>query len=1192
MQYTRGPESDLGRTTSRSRSTSMSSDSLPRINLTPPPAKPSPSFIASSSAAHIITADQEFNTADFVADDEGDASDASAIVTSEALAALNGFLDHLLFNILAAAKSTQLSCIRPAVAEVLKPRLAKEVVSAADEELSEYMGGPEDEQFQFRGAHSPTFEFDLIRSWKLTRLRCMVYTRLGDMEEDDEEEYIAQNGLGEDDGASPRFSSHVGNITPAAAIFLTSIIEHLGEQALVIAGETARSRLSPKVSDDHEQTAEFGTERGTINRLVVEDLDMEKLALNPTLGRLWRTWRRHTRSPILTRAASRESIRRRSTVGPLINGRKGSAVTMDDLPPTPIIDISEEVIDPASVALPEGEHDVEEIEVPGFTPDDGGEVVQAMQAVVAHKVRPHSLMVLTLPSPRSPTSPRTPQSATFSRHVRSRSLPGATAPEATEVDQTADRPSPTASEEQRRLETMYEGDEDGEELRTDGVEQEKAATSSQSAASVDAETSRSGSIQDSSTSLSDRIQTESDAEVIEGQGLCEKPKLAPAPRPKRGASKEAAREDDKSITAPQGDNERGLQTVVGDAPRTQGVNSTPAQPAVSQGTSNVIDINETTTESLASQTQPPTDEVAIERFSRPVSASGESGHSDLPRRPRPTPLPGVSLHRYGHSSPGVPSISSGTERAAVQRVIRPSTSAASSIYSKSRRSSSFSSQREKRPLTAGSTTSQVSSKLKGLIGLQGECASHRLRSSSETNRAFSVAGDPYDDTSGLDELIRSEETLHYTLTPKNMREIEEPDSPRWRGIRSSTAELSESHKGPAPTNEGTPRHSTSNTSNRSPVSKSKTSDLAKHTPIEIPPTADSLQTSNLDQTADAKPNIEATGDYAKSLRSSGPSSPVSTKTMTRTPTSQSSQPRASTGTNHSGPKLQARPAVSPREDITSDLIDFIREGPPNAGARRIPRTVAPFRDTMDSDELNSLDTSADNRAHSVTSKDGSVLTSVGSRTGLLESTSQPAAQPSTTKPTPTGASDGPFPARKQRRVPDPYAIDSDDDDDFEELLSGPPKPKREEESLMDFLRNVPPPESEPTPQPLAVNTVPSKGSFGMKARLLRNTPADKVSATQSSKPPPRQQDSYAGASSNYSVKVSAERSRRPTYASGLPSATDRQTETSALAEFLRTTGPPEPFIPPRATSSLNSRGKESGGNSFSRLFTRRKKVEV
>ncbi|KAE8383503.1 hypothetical protein BDV26DRAFT_251071 [Aspergillus bertholletiae] len=1189
MPHTKGPESDMGRTASRSRSNSMSSDSLPRIHMTTPLAKPPPSFIASSSAAQIVTTDQEFNTVDFVAEEGGD-SDAKAIVTPEALSALNGFLDHLLFNILAAAKSTQLACIRPAVADVLKPRLASQVVSAADEELSEYMGGPEDEQFQFRRGVSQNNDFDLIRSWKLTRLRCMVYTRLGDMEEDDEEEYIAQNGLDDDGSLSPRFSMNAGNITPAAAIFLTSIIEHIGEQALVIAGETARSRLA-KPSDGLEE-AESSAERGTINQLVVEDLDIEKLALNPTLGRLWRTWRRQTRSPMMSRTVSRESIRRRSTISHS-SCRKSSLVAGDELPQRPTIELPKE-IDPAFVALPMGDHDIEEIE--GFTSDgEGVEVVQTMQAVVAHKVRPHSLMVLTLQSPKSPTSPITPLSAKFTRHVRAKSLPDTNPQESAEADQTADRLSPTASDEQKPLETMYEHDEDGEPPKAKvtsrvseadappkgSLEQDRMATSSQSAVSVEVESSQaSSSTSGSSTSLSDRPQTDSDTEVIEGQGMCEKPKLAPIKRPKRVCSKDANRENDRSTTATRAIGERAMPIVVDDPSQTQGGDSVPTQSAISHDVTKDSDTNIASTESSSvSQTRISTD--LEEKISRPVSTSGESVYSDRSRtRPKPSPLSGLSHHRYGRSSSGVSSISSVTERAAVQRVVRPSTSAASSVYSRPRRSDSFSSQREKRPLTAGSTTSQVSSRLKGLIGFPGDSVSLRLRNSSETNR---FAGEPYDDTTGLDELIRSEETLHYTLTPKNMREIEEPDSPRWK-VRSSTTDLAEFLKNYAPPGEEVTRPSTSHTSSRGTIN------TPKYKAIEIPPTAIWQQTSNLEHDSDSKRNTGSTSDYSHSIRSTGPSSPLSQQTQS---------PRSPSSTVRSGPKLEARSAISSKadQDRTTELIDFIREGPPTAGARRIPRAVAPFRDTMDSDELNSLETGhSENNAPSVSSmQDGSILTSVGSRTGLLETGNRTTVQSTPAQYIPTAPSDDPRPVRKQRRVPDPYAIDSDDEEDLDELLNGP-KPKREEESLIDFLRNVPPPESEPTRQPMVVNTVPPKSSsssFGMKARLLRNASGDKVPTTKPSKASlSQQQDSYGTAPSNYAVKVGAERNRSAMHVSGgLPSVTDRQTETSALAEFLRTTGPPEPPAP-RASPSMASKGRESGVNSLSRLFGRRKKLEV
>lgn len=781
MQHNKGLEShELGRTLSRSRSTSMSSDSqLSRSHfLAPPTVIPAPSYIASSAAAQIITADQEFNAADFVADDEGHDSSASALVTPEALSSLNAFLDNILFNILAAAKSTQLVKIRPAVAEVLKPRLAKEMVSAADDELSEYLGGSEDEQLEFRSGQTSIGEFDLVRSWKLTRLRCMVYTRLGDMEEDDEEEYINQEIIGEDGGGLRRLASHVGHITPAASIFLTSIIEHMGEQALIIAGEIARSRLSANLEDE-DDLAGTGANRASMDRLVVEDHDMERLALNPTLGRLWRTWRKRVRGNNLSRAVSRESLRNRQSLvfGP--GSRKSSAITIDEISPRtassrsvnePLPETEDEV-DPASVPLPMSEHDIQEIETPCFLPElDTGDI-QTMQAVVAHKVRPHSLMVLTLPSPRSPSSngnsPITPRLVIIKspRHVRSRSLPNA-APadeQPSEVEQPAERTSPTPSEERRRLETMYEHDEDDERhgeaaTKPEAVEQNEpvvpsagqgaAATPSTSVASVEVATSDASSAPVSSPSLSDRDYPETDK--VEKHERVEKAQLAP-----------------------------GVETAPGPlAPRTQGVvNSTPAQPtaAADQDASKAADCDQSTPEDSTPPTVPSSaEDTAVEKASRPVSTSGESAISDSSRSlpgKRGSSVPGVQ-HQYGRSSPGIASVSSGVERAAVQRLpARPSTSVASSVYSKSRRSGSFSSSREKRPVTAGSTTSQVSSKLKGLIGRPADTGSLRLRTSSEVSRV-STRESAYDDTSGLDELIRSEETIHFTLTPRSMREME------------------------------------------------------------------------------------------------------------------------------------------------------------------------------------------------------------------------------------------------------------------------------------------------------------------------------------------------------------------------------------------------------------------------------------
>lgn len=1257
----------------------------------PPSVRPPPAFISPSAASEIITSDQEFNAADFAPEDEETGAGANALVTPAALSLLNGFLDNLLFNILAASKSTQLACIRPALADVLKPRLASEVVATADEELSEYMGGAEDEQTDFRGGNEPGGDFDLVRSWKLTRLRCMVYTRLGDMEEEDEDEFIAQDGLGEADGAPRRFASHVDNITPAAAIFLTSIIEHIGERALVIAGETARSRLSAKLNDGQDDETDEDEDRKRIDRLVVEDLDMEKLALNATLGRLWRTWRKRRRNTTLSRTLSRESFRRRGYAQNLANSRKSSIVTIEE-PMTPQEPLPEELpapFDPATVPLPIGDYDVQEIEVPGFSAELEGEV-QTMEAVVAHKVRPRSLMVFSSPSlaPKSPGSNASPVSAgaidnaKMLRHARSRSLPNAAASPPRQTKQaepaaTADQPSPRTSEEKKHLETMYEDDESAEFVDAAEIAPGTAITTSheealEQSAAESAEKDRMSMVQEEeeqsvtanvadagppvsetvaslrswedeeevATDHSARVSVASlgdrpakDPEVIEGQGLCEKPKLTSTiHRPRRKPSRDPALPYAQPII--EKTSEADMQPVVEKAaPATQGAISTPAPSGATieainspRGDNDVEHVDQhisvmTSTSAITAVSEELTPENPCEST---VEESLNPAHSTepviqqfatqkptyIPESPRPASATGSERsQRSRHKpSPLVVTPSNRTspileQRAAVQRMPRPNTSVSSVVQTKIRRSDSVSSSRDKRPLTAGSTTSQVSSKLKGLMSRpQGESPSLRLRSSSETSRASGSAGSVENDATDLDKLINSDETIHFTLTPRSVREMNFPDIPRQipRSDTMDTTDLADFIKNTGPPGEESrPRTSVSSrhTSDANLLGPTRSIESPKHIPIAsrmvLPPKSPAREAARAMSVSSS-----SIRDVPETKKSFGPTSaPVQQiNSPVRPPSSFSTRTNNTTRSNPNRPRLQARPAET-RGSQTAELIDFIREGPPQPGAHRIPRTVAPFRNTIDSDDIH-FDSPQNERDHSSTyasTRGGSTpnksLTSLGSRTGLLESSnranSQAKAAPASV---PMQEDDRPMPVRKQRRIPgrapDPYAIDDDDDDDFlEELINAKP-PQREEESLIDFLRSAPPPDFEPSqPKPLNVTIPPSRSNtIGMKSRIMRSsTSVDKVPSSKLSISSLRSQStlsSQQNQSSNYSYKVGM--ARNP---GNIPSTTNRQTETSALADFLRNTGPPEP----PAGRNLGPKEKEGG---LSRFFVRRKKLEV
>ncbi|KAJ5082770.1 hypothetical protein N7532_011813 [Penicillium argentinense] len=1285
MQPYKGSDFLEAGTLSRSRSTSLSSDSHARVNLmSPPSARPSPAFISPSAASEIITSDQEFNAADFVPEDEETGAGADALVTPAALSLLNGFLDNLLFNVLAASKSTQLSCIRPAVSEVLKPRLASEVVATADEELSEYMGGAEDEQNEFRGGQEPRGDFDLVRSWKLTRLRCMVYTRLGDLEEEDEDEFIAQERLGESDGAPRRFSSHVDNVTPAAAIFLTSIIEHIGERALVIAGETARSRLSAKLNDGASESIDPEEERKRIDRLVVEDLDMEKLALNATLGRLWRTWRKRRRNSTISRTVSRESFRRRG-YSTLAVSRKSSVATIEE-PVTLKEAPPEEVpapVDPAEIPLPMGDYDVQEIEVPGFSHELEGEV-QTMQAVVAHKVRPRSLMVFTSPAiaPKSPGARDSPVSASaiddpkaLSRHARSRSLPNAAAGPPREVKTSEEpavenAPSPSSSEKSKQLETMYEDDESAEfvdaaesapgiaittpieeaqdplaaaensdDSRMSVVQEEEedqAPPVNETIASLRSSADDDEGVTDQSnrsarvsvSSLDD--QPTNDPEVIEGRGMCEKPKpTAAIQRPRRKPSRDATAQINATAIDAE-TSEAGVQPLAEKPPTTQGVKTTAAPSATTieavNSSNDDVAVDDDQHKSVMAATNPSVpaqeeDGAAVEKSpspqafpalesetSRPTSASGDSERSQKTRtRHRPSPLVVTASNRNSPTA-------TERERAAVQRMPpRPSTSVPSAIQpTKSRRSESFSSSRDKRPVTAGSTTSQVSSKITRLMGRQGDSPSLRLRSSSETSRASGSADSDGNDTTDLDRLINSDETIHYTLTPKSVREMTFPEPPRPipRSDTADTSDLADFLKNTAPPGEeARPQTSVSTKANANAettsIGRTKSAESPKYIPISsrMPP-----QPKSTGNARDARPARDSTREIAEFIKSTGPATPTSSPTPTNGTRPSRPQSTFSTSTNNTnstyntnntnrsnktnnshssrrGPRLQARTAEATKRSPTSELIDFIREGPPQQGSHRIPRTVAPFRNTIDSEDLkyDSFQSERDTATQGSTtsSAPNKSLTSLGSRTGLLDSANRANVQARAASPAKPATQDDPMPARKQRRVPDPYAIDDDDDDDMLAELINEKPPPRQEESLMDFLRNAPPPpESEETPQPFSLSSpsVPSSSNGstgGLKSRFLRA--GDKGPSSKISMGSLRSQSSLGNNQANYSQKIGLERNP-----GSMPSTSHKQSETSALADFLRNTGPPEP---PAGRNAKKD-------NTFSRLFVRRKKVEV
>lgn len=296
----------------------------------------------------------------------------------------------------------------------------------------------------------------------------------------------------------------------------------------------------------------------------------------------------------------------------------------------------------------------------------------------------------------------------------------------------------------------------------------------------------------------------------------------------------------------------------------------------------------------------------------------------------------------------------------------------------------------------------------------------------------------------------------------------------------------------------------------------------------------------------------------------------------------------------------------------SDLIDFIRSGPDQPDKHRISRSVAPFRNTMDSEQFRDMDDRLGNdkpldlslNTHNSQSVRSSQRTSANSRSALLNgsgtatnaATSHPAYSGRAQKlssPAPSSqVSRTPSvlesePTRKRYRNKDPYAIDfSDEDDDLVTAL--PKNGPRKEESLVDFLNSMEPPKDSSRPQPLinpdsaqAKKLIQNAKANGMNS-ASRTLHGDGRTRSTQSNPGPRP-GSISSARSNASrppppssqytsPSITAGNAPRPKMVARTTDSRSQQSSTNDLASFLRDSGPPED--PESAPAPSVGRGKQ------------------
>ncbi|KAH6610817.1 hypothetical protein Trco_000837 [Trichoderma cornu-damae] len=1240
----------------RSRTHSISSDrhSVASHSFFAPPLSVSPeaAFIASTAASQIVTNNHGGHESTWYDQNGVEPSGEAALISPAALQLVNGFLDQLLLNFLQVARSTSLSALRPAVSDVLKPKLARETISNADEELREYLGGSEEEEHS--GPQGPDArDWDVELAWKRARLRCMVYSSLGDLEEEDEDRYMTQENLevGDHEPASDI-------ISPAVAIFLTSVLEYMGELTLTVAGQAASQRVRSRIEKELKDGAR--SPAAVAERTVVEDVDVERVALDRTLGRLWRGWKKRMRAPagesIARRSLSMSRARTESHAGSL--HAKKSRASAGDTDPGEARDGPEDVvvehIHPMNIPLPMGDNDIAEIEVPGLARHSDDEKEEEEEEdrdeLDARRVKSFAGTSSLLSDSRANVDSGR-YATLLSLHRRSASLPTprrsvfyATArPSSRMVDAEDDVPELRELARLRgaKAKATPEGKDspqkksrDCDESASDEFDEivyEKAEILTSSRVSVSSTSSRSVSDSGRAIHLS-RSSSVHSARIIDVPA----PRSPATTRPPSLEATERPRASTVSGPSPTLSRSGGVEElrkakVFNASPRT-GVPLSAARPPVermrppvpnaatiSESEEDADQVNPIVRPASASRTRdqlgrlphglqtnvgaadrvsasPPSDQAyssARGASFKATKSATDAQFSDIPF--------GIPFGPTGHSSQQVPRNESKGRPAADHTVSQDSEETPPPLHSIAA---------PRQIHTSGSSASSGASRFRAV-----------RTTSDDTNRAESMARN-------FEELIQSNQTITYTLTPENMRDIDVKmplDGPVVTKVARKSEDMMRSS--PAGSN-GSPLNPRAQpaTSQAPPDDKARLSGPVPRAP------AGALAASGRmggPQARDARIPDGSMADFAEFIKSTGPAGdrgPAALRTVhvPASPTRSGLESRSvstisSRGNNRN--RYQPRDAAASSRSDNSDLIDFIRQGPPTAAGSQghIPRHVAPFRHTMDSEMMfgavggRAVDAVLPDMRHSQASTSvtdnsmPSMHSSINSSSALLKNKGMPKANKLFGE---EGEEDmgTPMPVRKTRRVRDPYVIDfSDEEEDGDFDVAPRPRPKKEE-SLAEFLLNYEPPPEPPSPplkKPKKKTSAPS-----LIGRFTRSNSKDANALNDS-----RSLSSRTGGmgSGNDARPLNSRLGNRhipiqmpPGYDTYGPTDTNPVSppmnrvftkrfeprdaaslgQTSDLARFLRDSEPPPEIMPTRAPVQQD----EPSG--FAKMFGRRRKASA
>lgn len=833
----------------------------------PPSVSPEPAYIAASAASQIVTTDHQTQTENWFEDRLEKADFDIAIVSLASLILINAFLDQLLYSFLASARSTSVAALRPAVTEVLKPRLARDAINGADQELEEFLGGGDEEELSaFHNGLEPRGPWDLQLVWRRTRLRCMVYTRLGDMEEEDEEAFVRMERAEDEDEGLRRLSRDLGIVSPAAAIFLTSILEFIGEQVLMVAGEAAYARIELKKM---KESAEDASSSSEALRVVVEDSDMEKLAFNTTFGRLWRSWKKRVRTPSMmsARTMSRDFSYGKGSLSPGSKqaSRKASISEVDR--PGQVsanaarFSVAAMLENPSnaddSTAVSTAESPLKHREQLGERPQNPGSASRRVDN------RPHSIVLYPQSDFEASTrnGPRPAAPSNVMQRSRSSSLPALQpAPYASALDETFFTPSSpmnqsrssqgeeellsansppcvpngpakdTVGDDSRpKLASRHKQQSGGiskEEFDRQMFEMVQDADSHTPDTAASVTTDRDSypeAVASECSNAADEQQTPGGAQGVQAEGRSQPQssnnQALHEDRVNHWRGGEGLDHEGSSVASQQNDLEGSRSFKAGlmqgerpqmasadhdygkmwehqapyfyhgptashskqstkdswqnDSPEADGgENGAPPLTPLRELMEAAHDTSDEASSLAPSHEAPKPEYIPPERSQTVGFARAEAFSPRVVSQPKHT-------SKFSDLQSKLPAVNTGTERAAVQRVL-PSPVSAREPLTPVPRTSTSSNRDLKQIQTSSSSTSQVSQTLKGFVGRDSSDGRRPTTSRRSSEGSSSMTSDkrslrtPKADEAqrNFDQLIKSDETIQYTLTPQNMREME------------------------------------------------------------------------------------------------------------------------------------------------------------------------------------------------------------------------------------------------------------------------------------------------------------------------------------------------------------------------------------------------------------------------------------